>query len=118
MGDFKLLRGDPGEPSGWIPPAKSIEVSLEKLIPANMTRFQTIANPQSFEVRLYNITSDPEERVDLSEDHPDVVETMLKKLAKFDASMIPPNVKDQVDSGNPKHFNGVYTTGWCQAQPR
>ncbi|XP_059085957.1 arylsulfatase I-like [Tigriopus californicus] len=119
VGDFKLLRGVPGEPSGWIPPAKSVDIPLERNNHlANLTHFQAVPNFASFEVRLYNITSDPEERVDLSHNHPDIVESMLAKLARFDASMIPPNIKPEVASGNPNRFNGIYTPGWCQAQPK
>ena len=69
------------------------------------------------QVQLFNLTSDPTERHDISGDHPDVVLTMLKRLDQLEATMIPPDVAPESKKGNPNNFGGVFSTGWCKAQP-
>ena len=39
---------------------------------------------------LYNLTADPEERIDLSETLPDVVKKMHAKVKTFEASSVKP----------------------------
>ena len=66
---------------------------------------------------LFNITADPTEHHDISEDHPDIVRDMLKRLDEIEAGMIPPDVAPETRDGNPNNFGGNFETGWCQAQP-
>lgn len=42
-------------------------------------------------VRLYNLASDPEEKIDISDDYPELVESLLSKLSQYNQTMVEPN---------------------------
>lgn len=64
-------------------------------------------------VRLYNLTQDPYEKVNLAGDNPYLVKNLLEKLEKYKMSMISPNIAKEIPQGNPKNFHGFYQPGWC-----
>ena len=45
------------------------------------------------DVALYNITADPEERHDLSQELPDVLEKMKERMAYYEKNAVPPAFK-------------------------
>ena len=71
------------------------------------------------QIRLYNLTSDPNEKNNLAEGMPEIVEMLTEKLKPYFNSMIPPHVKAQVIEGNPNLFEngGFWRPGWCTAEP-
>ena len=62
---------------------------------------------------LYNIYEDPQERNDLKESHPEILEILRKKIRKLYSSLVRPDSPAEDDKGNPIYFNGVWGPGWC-----
>ncbi|KAK7086018.1 hypothetical protein SK128_026978 [Halocaridina rubra] len=67
-------------------------------------------------VRLYNVRDDPEEREDLSEENPDMVETLLGILSRHMGDYVEPDILPNDPSGNPIYWNNTWTPGWCTAK--
>ena len=42
-------------------------------------------------VRLYDLASDPEESNDISDDYPELVESLLSKLSQYNQTQVEPN---------------------------
>ena len=42
---------------------------------------------------------------------------MMNRLQEYRLTMIPPDVGDDSEKGNPQHFNGTFSPGWCQSEP-
>lgn len=42
---------------------------------------------------------------------------MLAHLEEMKTTMIEPFISPEVDEGDPNNFGGVYSPGWCVAQP-
>ena len=125
VGQYKLIKGDPGKPSGWIPPPSVTDVQTR----GNDDIFVKLDNifntpdscphPEVVEekVLLYDLSKDPYEKNDLSKKYPKIVAKLKKLLSKYEASMIPPDVKERVGQGNPSHFDNNWSSGWCQSEP-
>ncbi|KAI8483115.1 hypothetical protein Bbelb_391340 [Branchiostoma belcheri] len=57
---------------------------------------------------LFNIRHDPHERTDLSERHPDIVEDLLRKLAAYNKTAVPPFWPDVDPRANPAFHGDVW----------
>ncbi|XP_076467826.1 arylsulfatase B-like [Babylonia areolata] len=57
---------------------------------------------------LFNITADPEERHDLSQTHPELVHMLLKKLAGYNATAVPPRYPPPDPNCDPAKHGGVW----------
>ena len=66
---------------------------------------------------LFNLTSDPTERHDLSKSMPEKVKELMARLEEYRETMIEPDVAKEVERGSPMNFGGFYSPGWCQAEP-
>jgi hypothetical protein len=64
---------------------------------------------------LFNLTADPEERINLSGSKPRAVRTLMARLEKLKSGMLPANALPEDKAGNPANFGGVWQTGWCTA---
>ena len=42
---------------------------------------------------------------------------MKAKYKDYEMSMIPPDNAAETAKGNPSHFGGVWSTGWCESEP-
>ena len=60
-----------------------------------------------------SFSADPTEHHDISNQHPDVVANMKKKLEKYKESLVPANFPAAEPKSNPKHFKGNWSPGWC-----
>ncbi len=97
VGDWKLLTGDPGD-DRWTPPP-------------HMAPY--VSQPLFFEktgqnLWLFNIKDDPTEHHDLSEQHPDIVEQLLDRLAFYNSTAVPCRYPDPDPKSNPKLHDGAW----------
>ncbi|XP_033124041.1 arylsulfatase J-like [Anneissia japonica] len=76
QGDWKIVTGDTGFWGWYAPPDTGID-----------TINGTTTNEQV--TWLYNITADPLEMNDLSDEHPDILMTMLEKLQEYYLNSVP-----------------------------
>ncbi|XP_057712429.1 arylsulfatase I-like [Corythoichthys intestinalis] len=90
VGDWKLLTGDPGH-GEWVPPQVLPTLlgrwwNLERAFPSlQHGRGSEVAKS----VWLFNISADPYERLDLSQQRPDVVRRLLARLAYYNRTAVP-----------------------------
>ena len=62
---------------------------------------------------LFNIVDDPEERTDLQEEQPELMETMRLRARELYGSMVERDYPPFSKKSNPKNFGGVWSPGWC-----
>uniref|UniRef100_A0A914WE20 Uncharacterized protein n=1 Tax=Plectus sambesii TaxID=2011161 RepID=A0A914WE20_9BILA len=96
-GRYKLILGNPGIPSGWIPPYME----------------SRDGPPIQQSTWLFDLKNDPFERRDLSRWKAHVVRRLRKKVFELAKKSVP-NIHRRIDNrGNPDNFGGVYASGWC-----
>uniref|UniRef100_A0A914X0G4 Sulfatase N-terminal domain-containing protein n=2 Tax=Plectus sambesii TaxID=2011161 RepID=A0A914X0G4_9BILA len=98
-GDYKLIVGKPGEPSGWIPPTRKVDYASWQ--------------DKSQKHWLFNVKHDPNERHDLSARKPKLLHRLMLQLRKWSTSAVPSIHKATDERGSPKYFNGTFASGWC-----
>jgi len=128
VGDMKLLIGNPGDryhghfppdevdPENICPPGQGGD-GIDNLDKMSIQMFSDIFSIADTEVYLYNIKEDPNEYHNIAKDNPTVVEELKEKLKVYYDSMIPPNIEEQIEEGNPSNFNGTFASGWCKSEP-
>ena len=62
---------------------------------------------------VFNIIEDPEERRDLKEEHPEILEKLRTKARELYESFIPRDYPKFSKKGNPNLYDGVWSSGWC-----
>ncbi|XP_035226426.1 arylsulfatase B-like isoform X3 [Stegodyphus dumicola] len=121
VGNFKVIQGTVygGQWDGWYGPSgrenftqtRNAKSSSEKLyhkaeitcgpIPKNATSSCYPAKKPC----LFDVQNDPCEYYNLAEDKPHMLDTLLKKLAEYSASAVPPGNKPLDPQSNPKYHN-------------
>ncbi|KAK7476920.1 hypothetical protein BaRGS_00031859 [Batillaria attramentaria] len=103
MGDYKLLQGSTGGHNGWypVPGVDDVHVEENDYKPPNNTN------------QLFNVKDDPEERRDLTESAPDVLDKMTKRLEEWRATGVPANFPPPDPASDPSHWGGAWSPGWC-----
>ena len=83
-------------------------------------RFLKIANKNQVKIRswgdvmLFNVAEDPEEREDLSQSLPEVVERLKARAVQHFYHLFPRQVPQEDQAGHPQHWGGYFGPGWCQ----
>ena len=92
VGDWKLLTGRQGD-DRWIMPPESQngqfsgdQIGLNETADEYDPRYQRYGTKS---VQLFNIKYDPYEKIEVSDLYPDVVDQLLAKLSKYNATAIP-----------------------------
>ncbi|KAK9541312.1 hypothetical protein VZT92_001366 [Zoarces viviparus] len=101
-GDWKLLTGNVGD-GDWIPP---------QALPVGPERWQKLEkrrNELGKSVWLFNVTSDPYERSDLAEAHPEVVKHLLTRLAEYNQTAVMPRNPPDDPMADPELHGGVWS---------
>ena len=62
-------------------------------------------------------SDDPFEYKNIAEDNPEIVDQLMEKLMEYWSTMIPADVGKDVEEGNPIHFNGTFSPGFCDSEP-
>ncbi|KAK8720984.1 hypothetical protein OTU49_012991 [Cherax quadricarinatus] len=126
MGEFKLLVGDPGW-GEWTPPPENdtniivqesnhINTDNHKMLDDGQERIQHLLhllNANDTQLRLYDLTEDPEERVNLAEIMEELVIDMLEFLEQQMSRYVPADYQPCDLAGDPINFDNVWTPGWC-----
>ncbi len=142
MGGLKLIRGYAGKPDGWIPPEDVLGLDTDEVgrVQDMLTTTEKAESEECsskgykvregdeanarfahygcLKVRLYDISVDPTERRDLSRERPADTARLLRRLSELEAGQIAADVAHQQERFNPAYTDGVYSTGWCEAEPK
>ena len=105
-----------GRPDGWVPPPAVMDFDVQ-----NEPTEQFVSSAFTCEnetLRLYNLTADPFEKINIAKDNSKIVKDLMERLEKYLKSMISPNIKDEIEEGNPNNFGGFWSPGWCQSEPQ
>ena len=128
VGPFKLIRGDPGRPDGWIHP--DMVVNEEVPPPMEYDQEEIQSNRNSEQVLLFHLNEDPYEKKNLATEYPAITQylaglldqyqvtfllMLLAQLVSSKAGMVAPDIAPRLDEGNPINFRGVWSPGWCNA---
>ncbi|XP_042737680.1 arylsulfatase I [Lagopus muta] len=105
VGEWKLLTGDPGY-SDWIPPQTLTN------FPGSWWNLERLTDGLRKSVWLFNITADPYERYDLSEQRPDIVRALLTRLVHYNRTAIPVRYPAENPRAHPD-FNGGAWGPWA-----
>eukprot|EP00092_Neocalanus_flemingeri_P019261 GFUD01020865.1.p1 GENE.GFUD01020865.1~~GFUD01020865.1.p1 ORF type:complete len:508 (-),score=119.82 GFUD01020865.1:126-1649(-) len=119
LGPYKLIRGDPGRPNGWIPPPAVVDIDNEEYFDQLQDIFineQCTANGKNAKL-LFNLSKDPLEKQDLSKKFPKIVKKLEEVLDEYAEGMIPPDDTGLVLEGNPSNFDNLWSAGWCTSRP-
>ena len=104
-GQYKLIVGHPGRPSGWIPPPQYENVTITDLISDSY---------RDDEILLFDLYKDPYEMDDLSRTYPQIVKKLQTKLQTYMKTMLEPDIINLSADGNPSLHNNTWSTGWCK----
>uniref|UniRef100_K1Q0H9 Arylsulfatase J n=1 Tax=Magallana gigas TaxID=29159 RepID=K1Q0H9_MAGGI len=105
MGDYKLIDGYPGAYQDWYKPDQVVS-DLYKNVSINHTR------PFDDIMMLFNLKDDPNEHVDLSNKHPDIVKKLKSRLEYYHKQIVPANFPSISPSSAPSNYGGFWTPGW------
>jgi len=113
VGPFKLIRGDPGRPDGWIHP--DLVVNEVEGVPVEYQQAEVQGNHSSDQVLLFHLDEDPYEKKNLASEFPAITQYLGRLLNQYQAGMVAPDIAPRLDEGNPFNFRGVWSPGWCNA---
>ena len=121
---MKLLVGNPGKIDGWIPPPKVMSVPVNELMKLlephpdgpQMPDYPVQCSDKT-QVRLFNITADPYEKNNIARENPEIVMDMTRRLMEYHRTMIPPDIHEEIEAGNPNLHGGFWVPGWCKSEP-
>ncbi|XP_014677063.1 PREDICTED: arylsulfatase B-like isoform X2 [Priapulus caudatus] len=111
LGQYKLIEGPPGEPSGWIFPPTSW--SGGKHIDRLWGSESAIMDRQNVSVYLFNLEFDPNEHYNLADVYPELVASLSQRLAEYHKQAVWPDFPPDDSRGDPAHFKGFWSPGWC-----
>ena len=124
VGPFKLIRGDPGRPDGWIQPDSVVDEEEDVV---NLNKKEVESVHKSEDLLLFHLDEDPYEKINLATKFPAITKYLSKLLDKYEviflftnqncsfikARMVAPDIAGRLEEGNPSNFGGVWSTGWC-----
>ncbi|XP_053373795.1 arylsulfatase B-like [Mercenaria mercenaria] len=118
VGDFKLIQGYPGPFRDWYKPEQiyddNINTSNEsehysRLVDRDFAKMKGIWSGEG----LYNLRDDPTEHYDLTDQHPDIVQSLKARLEEHRQSLVEPKRYPYDPRSDPSKFGGYWTSGWC-----
>ncbi|RVE61210.1 hypothetical protein OJAV_G00168480 [Oryzias javanicus] len=106
VGDWKLLTGDPGH-GDWIP-VQMLSAPVGPWWNLERTLVPPYKPSVHKDVWLFNITADPYERRDLSQQRPDVVLQLLGRLAFYNRTAVPVYFPPDDPRADPDRHQGAW----------
>ncbi|KAL4219483.1 hypothetical protein ACF0H5_022061 [Mactra antiquata] len=126
VGKYKLIDGYPGPFRSWYPPDQvtkdECDCSDEREYYNCLQKRDTVRLIDAQEKGLggmwageglYDLTVDPNERNDISKQHPDIVKELKDKLDEYRKSYVTPVPDTPVPASNPDNYDGYWMPGWC-----
>ncbi|XP_069692179.1 arylsulfatase B-like isoform X1 [Periplaneta americana] len=96
-----------------IPPSEEeiLEMRLEATVSCPELSDETACNPISnSEPCLFDLVEDPCEKNNVASSHPDVVQTMMEMLSKYQESLVPQEQVDpDIDGSDPAKYNNTWS---------
>ena len=110
VGNWKLLTGNPGNSNWTLPPeADNIEVCDEsKENCPKLKGFDKLERQLNPPLQLFNIVDDPYESKNLARTHPDVVDRLLARLARYNSTAVPVYYPPSERGANPELLGGFW----------
>lgn len=111
VGDMKILTGITFGDGWYKPVSVQGEVQKSQMIENERIATYVLGLDKSIlqNIFLFNITADPNERQDLSQEQPDMVDTMLEKLAVYYKGMVPAlNPASDIKDADPAKHGGSW----------
>jgi len=106
--NWKLLTGDPGPFFVFPTTADSNEEGIYNELCENDPYMQYNPDGPQVSVYLYDMENDPLENFNVAEEHHDVVDIMLEKLAKYDSDLVPYQFLPLDCDSDPDYYGGVF----------
>ncbi|XP_035687988.1 arylsulfatase B-like [Branchiostoma floridae] len=110
-GDWKLITGKPGMLFNYITKFKSFVANsatdafchFQEILVQDLTNklFEKSTDTKFKDLWLFNIRRDPQERRDLSEECPEIVQKLLERLSEYNKTAVPPYWPDPDQRSNP-----------------
>ena len=112
VGPFKLIRGDPGRPDGWIRPDMVVNVD-EVQPPMGYDQEELQRSRNSEHVLLFHLVEDPHEKTNLATKYPAITQYLVRLLDQYqvtfsDACFCPPR---------PGWWHRTLRPGWMRETP-
>jgi len=63
------------------------------------------------------LKNDPCEYDNIAKQNLEIVEGLRGRLEEYVATVIPEHSAHEIEEGNPCHFGGAYSPGWCESEP-
>jgi len=104
VGRYKLVKGHPGYPDGWIPAPRH-------RVPRRL--FNSTDRRKTRKPYLFDLDADPYEKSDIARLFPDIVKDLERRLAGYLTTMVPVDDPPTDPAGEPNNFNGAWGPGWC-----
>ncbi|XP_052697879.1 arylsulfatase B-like [Crassostrea angulata] len=127
MGDYKLIDGYPGAYQDWYKPDQVVsdlydgypgayqDWYMPDQVVSDLYEDVSINHTRPFDdiMMLFNLKDDPNEHVDLSKKHPDIVKKLKSRLEYYHKQIVPANFPSISPSSAPSNYGGFWTPGWC-----
>ena len=88
----------------------------DKMSPADNPTEDFTLMSRNQTVQLYDLEQDPRELHDISDQHPDIVQTLIQKLNEAAATMRKGNFELKSVLGHPFFHAGNFSPGWCKPE--
>ena len=111
VGNWKLLTGTQGDDRWIVPPESQNDNSPSQIEEWEFNRDGFYPGNQRYNaksVQLFNIKYDPYEKVEVSDQYPEIVDELLAKLAQYNATAVPVRYPAEDPKADPKLHGGFW----------
>jgi len=113
QGDWKYIRRTVGY-AGWEEAPENVNTpKASKSFPIRGSNPPPEVLAEDTRDQLFNLALDPEERQNLAEVEPEVLEVLRLRLAELEEGMSEVTYPPKTEAADPGNFGGVWSAGWC-----
>ena len=103
--DWKLLTGEQGMDSWVEPPESHVSTEYHDVDQLDHPGYQMFNHKP---VQLFNIKYDPEERVEVSDLYPEIVDELLARLVVYNKTAVPVVFPPEEEEADPARLGGFW----------